>query len=101
MEGPSASIALEGNRGIARGMSVICAEAYAIATRVELSRSALLETVHRFGGSNHINIINQLRPEERALSRASRKTATGDVVPVSILRDAVLRHGSSGSRPRD
>ena len=69
------------------------------------------EPVSRFRGSNHIDTINQPRPEERAPKsglpdfgnrqcrnrqqpismRASRRTATSDMVPASILRDAVLR----------
>jgi hypothetical protein len=51
----------------------------------------VIPLVLRFRGSNHIDIINQPRPEERALLRASRRTATGDMVPAAILRDAVLR----------
>jgi hypothetical protein len=38
-----------------------------------------------------MEIINQPRPEERALLRASRRTATGDMVSALILRDAALR----------
>src|SRR5271163_143498 len=45
--------------------------------------------VHRFRGSNHINIIYLFL--RSALLRASRRTATGEIVLVPILRDAVLR----------
>jgi hypothetical protein len=69
-------------------------------------------TLHRpfLAGKGEL-IINQPRPEERApksglpdfgismvsksatadFDRASRRTVTGEAVPVSILRDAVLR----------
>ena len=39
---------------------------------------------------NKPGAIHQPRPEEPA-KRASRRTATGEIVPAAILRDAVLR----------
>jgi hypothetical protein len=67
--------------------------------------------MHRFRGSNHIDIAIQPRPEERApksglpdfgismvsksatadFDSRARRTAKGEIVPASILRDAVLR----------
>jgi hypothetical protein len=45
--------------------------------------------VHRARGSNHVDIGNLV--QRSALLRASRRTATGEIVPASILRDAALR----------
>jgi hypothetical protein len=36
-----------------------------------------------------ISVINLV--QRSALSRASRRTAAGEIVPASVLRDAVLR----------
>jgi hypothetical protein len=47
--------------------------------------------VHRFRSSNHIDIINQPRPEERALARVSKDGRRQGRATASILRDAMLR----------
>src|ERR1700683_4439378 len=47
------------------------------------------DPVPRFRVSNYIDIVNLIL--RSALLRASRRTATGEIVPASVLRDAVLR----------
>ncbi len=53
-----------------------------------------LYLVHRFRSSNHIDIINQPRPEERALARVSKDGHRQGRATASILRDAMLRMAS-------
>src|SRR5215813_88053 len=50
-----------------------------------LPRTPPVSLAPRFRGSNHID-INLV--QRSALLRASRRTATGEVVPPAILRDA-------------
>ena len=45
---------------------------------------------HRFRSPNHIDIINQPRPEERALARVSKDGRRQGRAAASILRDAML-----------
>src|SRR5262245_65296727 len=51
--------------------------------------------VQRLHGANHIDVIPRPRPEERALARASRRTATGETASAAILRDGRAKSAAS------